>query len=133
MTHLNNARRAFLNERRFAVLGTINPDGTPQLSTMWFELQGDRIMMNTLVGRKKELNLKRDPRLTVCFEEGYTYLTLTGTAELDYDHDRSQAAIRALAARYEGEEGAERRMASFSSQERVTIYLTIEGAYADGI
>jgi PPOX class probable F420-dependent enzyme len=134
MTHLNDARRAFLNERRFAVLGTINPDGTPQLSTMWFELQGDRIMMNTLVGRKKELNLKRDPRLTVCFEDGYTYLTLTGIAELDYDHDRSQATIRALAARYEGEESAESRMQKvFSSQDRVTIYMTIEGAYADGI
>ncbi len=110
MIELSDVRKAFLNERRFAVLGTINPDGTPQMSTMWYELQGDRIMMNTLVGRKKELNLKRDPRLSICIEDDYRYLTLSGYAELDYDHDRSQATIRALAARYEGEESAERRM-----------------------
>lgn len=133
MIELTDKVRDFLRERRFAVLATINPDGTPQMTTMWYELQGDRIMMNTLVGRKKERNLKRDPRLFLCIEDEYNYLTLGGYAELDYDHDLSQSTIRALAVRYDGEEEAEQIMQSrFSKQERVTIYMTIESVDAHG-
>ncbi|MEO5953098.1 MAG: PPOX class F420-dependent oxidoreductase, partial [Chloroflexia bacterium] len=84
MKELTDSVKAFLGERRFAVLATINPDGMPQQSTMWYELRGDHIMMNTLVGRKKERNLKRDPRVSICIEDEYNYLTITGTAELDY-------------------------------------------------
>ena len=54
-------RRAFLNEKRFAVLATINKDGTPQQTVMWYELQGDEIMMNTAHGRLKDRNLAARP------------------------------------------------------------------------
>lgn len=119
--------REFLKQRRFAVLATINKDGTPQLSVMWYELQADRLMMNTATGRVKEKNLKADSRISICVEDEYSYVTLTGRAALDYDPERSQADIRALAVRYNGEEGAERMMRNtFSKQDRVTIYMTIE-------
>ena len=119
--------REFLQQRRFAVLATINKDGTPQLSVMWYELQADRIMMNTATGRVKEKNLKTDPRISICVEDEYSYVTLTGRAELDYDRERSQSDIKALAVRYDGEEKAERMMRNtFSKQDRVTIYMTIE-------
>ena len=119
--------RKFLEERRFAVLATINADGTPQQSTMWYEVQGNRIMMNTAVGRLKEKNLKRDPRISLCIEDEYHYVALRGTIELDYDHDRSQADIKALAVRYEGEEDGERMARNtFRKQARVTIYMTVE-------
>jgi PPOX class probable F420-dependent enzyme len=134
MLELSDKLRSFLTERRFAVLATINPDGTPQQSTMWYELQGDRIMMNTRVGRKKERNLKRDPRLSICIEDEYNYITLAGRAELDYDHDSSQATIRALAVRYDGEEDAAQMVRNtFGKQSRVTIYVTIESIDAHGV
>ncbi len=56
---LSEKARAFLLERRFAVLGTINQHGSPQLTTMWFLLDGDFIMMNTKAGRTKERNMRR--------------------------------------------------------------------------
>ena len=119
--------REFLKQRRFAVLATINKDGTPQLSVMWYELQVDRIMMNTAAGRVKEKNLKADPRISICVEDEYHYVTLTGRAELDYDRERSQADIGVLAVRYESKDTAERMMRNtFSKQDRVTIYMTIE-------
>lgn len=119
--------RGFLEERRFAVLATINGDGTPQQSTMWYELRGDRIMMNTAVGRLKEKNLRRDPRISLCIEDEYDYVALKGVIELDYDHDRSQADIKALAVRYEDEETGERMARNtFRKQARVTIYMTVE-------
>jgi predicted pyridoxine 5'-phosphate oxidase superfamily flavin-nucleotide-binding protein len=36
---LSERARAYLKEVRFAVLGTINRDGTPQLTTMWYLLE----------------------------------------------------------------------------------------------
>lgn len=134
MAELTDAIRAFISEPRYAVLATINEDGTPQQTVLWFELQGDRIMMNTRVGRLKERNLKRDPRISLCIENDYRYITIQGRAELDYDHDRSQADIHALAVRYEDEEAAERMTRNtFGKQSRVTIYMSIENVIGEGV
>jgi len=132
MAELSDKARAFLREKRFAVLGTINPDSTPQLSAMWYELDGDEILMNTKVGRVKERNLRRDPRISICIEDGYNYLTLAGTAQLIDDQTRAQADIKRLATRYHNPEKAERMMRdTFSKQQRVTIYMTIERVIED--
>ena len=127
MAELDDKVRKFLEEKRFAVLATAGKDGVPRQTVMWYELQGDRIMMNTAVGRLKEKNLSRDPRLSFCVEEEYKYVTITGRAELDYDPQRSQADIRALAIRYHGQEkGEDMSRDLFSKQARVTVYMTID-------
>jgi predicted pyridoxine 5'-phosphate oxidase superfamily flavin-nucleotide-binding protein len=41
---LSDVARKFLQERRFAVLGTLNKDGSPHLTTMWYLLEGDTIV-----------------------------------------------------------------------------------------
>jgi PPOX class probable F420-dependent enzyme len=127
MQELTQVARDFLNEKHFAALATINKDGTPQQTVVWYELQGDRIMMNTAVGRLKERNLKRDPRISVCIVDGYKYIAIRGPVELDYDHDRALADITALAVRYHGkDEGEEQGRSIYGKQKRVTIYLSIE-------
>jgi len=130
---LTEKLRRFLNERRFAVMATVNEDGSPHQTVMWYALQGDRILMNTRVGRIKESNLERDPRLSLCIEDEYNFVTLEGRVEFDYDRERSQAGIGALAARYEGEEDAARMVQNrFSKQNRVNLYLTIERWHGEG-
>ena len=57
--------RAFLEEKRFGVLGTTNADGSPQQTVMWYELRGDTIVMNTKRGSRKDRNLGRDPRASL--------------------------------------------------------------------
>jgi PPOX class probable F420-dependent enzyme len=99
---------------------------------MWYELDGDEILMNTKVGRVKERNLRRDPRISICIEDGYNYLTLAGTAQLIDDQMRAQADIKRLATRYHNPEKAERMMRdTFSKQQRVTIRMTIERVIED--
>lgn len=124
---LSEKARAFLQERRFAVLATINKDGTPQLTTMWYLLEGDTIVMNTKVGRTKERNMRRDPRISVCFEDGYSYLTVSGTVEMIDDPKIAQHDIYRLAVRYDGEEAARQQMEEqFSKETRVTLRLKCE-------
>ena len=131
-TTLSDKARAFLAERRFAVLATINPSGTPQLTTMWYELQGDEIMMNTKVGRTKEQNLRRDQRISICVEDGYHYVTLSGTARLDDDQPTAQADIKHLAARYHNPQKAEQMSREqFSKEQRMTLRMKIERVVED--
>ncbi|HYK84396.1 MAG TPA: PPOX class F420-dependent oxidoreductase [Ktedonobacteraceae bacterium] len=129
---LSEKARAFLQEKRFAVLATINADGTPQLTTMWYLLEGDEIVMNTKVGRVKERNMRRDPRISVCFEDGYNYLTISGSVEMIDDPQTAQADIARLATRYHGAEKAQKQVeAQFSKEQRVTLRLKCEHVVED--
>jgi PPOX class probable F420-dependent enzyme len=124
---LSEKARALLQERRFAVLGTINKDGSPQLTTMWYLLEGDVILMNTKAGRTKERNMRRDPRISVCIEDGYSYVTISGIVEMIDDSQVAQRDIYRLAVRYNGEEEARRQMEEqFSKETRVTLHLKLE-------
>jgi len=122
---------AFLNDTpaRFAVLATINPDGSVQQTVMWYLVRDGKIVMNTAKGRKKDRNILRDGRISICVEDGYRFVTLSGPVTLDDRHEPSQADIRRLAVRYAGEEEAARMVANdFGKQSRVTIRMKIAAA-----
>jgi len=124
---LSERVRAFLQERRFAVLGTINKDGSPQLTTMWYLLEGDTIVMNTKVGRTKERNMRRDPRISVCVADGYDFVTISGNVEMIDDPKIAQKDIHRLAVRYDGEESAKQQMEEqFSKETRASLRLKPE-------
>jgi len=124
---LSEKARAFLGEQRFAVLATINADGAAQQTVMWYALRGDTIVMNTAVGRVKNQNLRQEPRISICVSVGYTYVTISGAAQLIDDPQTAQSDIRALAILNHGqEEGMRQSEEQFSKQQRVSIYLPIE-------
>jgi len=57
---LSEKRRAFLQGAAFLPSWPpINKNGSPQLTTIWYLLDGDTIVMNTKVGRTKERNMRR--------------------------------------------------------------------------
>lgn len=121
-------------EQRYAVLGTINRDGSVQQSVMWFDVEGDQIVMNTKRGRFKDRNMLADPRVSLCFEDSYRYVTLRGRAELVDDPAAGQAGMLKMATKYLGAEEAARQMDEmYSKQERVVIRVTIDSVDAHGI
>ena len=128
---LTDTIRDCLNERRFAVLATINPDGSAQQTVMWFELRGDTIMMNTMAGRMKDGNTRRDPRASICVEDGYRYVTINGSIEIVDDHDTTQADIYALARRY-NPDFKDGDYPYFATQPRLTMLLSIDHVIANG-
>src|SRR5688572_13564765 len=94
---------------------------------MWYELRGDTIVMNTKRGRKKDRNLVRDPRASLCVEDGFRYVTLEGVIEMVDDPTVAQADIAALAHRYQDPIEAEKMAREvFASQERVTLRLRVD-------
>lgn len=126
---LSEKARAFLRETRFAVLATLGKNGSPQLTTMWYLLDEDSntVLMNTRMGRIKDHNIRRDPRIAICIEDGYHYVTISGRAEVIDDPQVAQQDIYRLAARYQGEVKARIQMQNqFSREPRATIRLKIE-------
>ena len=131
-TTLSEKARAFLSERRYAVLATLNNDGSVQQTVMWYLLEGDTIVMNTKKGRIKDRNLRRDTRISICVQEGYSYITISGTAELNEDPETGQRDIYRLAVRYNGEAEAQHQvLEKFSKEQRETIYLPIQHVIED--
>jgi PPOX class probable F420-dependent enzyme len=62
---LNPTERTLFEHPNHAVLGTIRPDGTPQVTPVWVMLEADRVVVNSARGRAKVRNVERDPRATV--------------------------------------------------------------------
>jgi PPOX class probable F420-dependent enzyme len=130
---LTGAMRAFLEEIRFATIATINADGSPQVTTMWYLIDGDDIVFNTARGRAKDVNLRRDPRASFLVHEAYTYVRVSGRVRTIEDPTTAQEDIKRLAIRYHGREAGERQAReSFSKQDRISYRLPIRRVYAGG-
>lgn len=130
---LSEKARAFLGEPRFASLATINPDGSVQQTVMWYAVRGDEIVMNTARGRKKDRNMLRDQRVSICVEDGYRYVSIAGVVTLVEEREQAQADIRDLAIRYHGQERGEAMSKDvFGPEERITFLLPMTHAIENG-
>jgi PPOX class probable F420-dependent enzyme len=85
---LSAASRQLLDGRNYAVLATINPDGSPHTSAMWVGRDGDDLLFSTTEGRVKHRNMVRDPRVSVTVidsADGENYAELRGTVTISPD------------------------------------------------
>lgn len=62
---LSDAVLALLREPSYAQLATVMPDGSPQVTQVWIDHDGEHIIINTAVGHQKERNVRRDPRVAI--------------------------------------------------------------------
>jgi PPOX class probable F420-dependent enzyme len=60
---LSDEQKKFFRKPNFGHLATLEPDGSPQVTPVWIDVDGDFILINTAKGRKKVRNVKRDPRV----------------------------------------------------------------------
>ena len=75
--------RALLSEPLFVHAATLNADGSPQVSIIWADLDGDLIRFSTAEGRAKPRNLRRDPRIAISFtppDNPYRNIVINGRA-----------------------------------------------------
>lgn len=87
-----------------AVLATVNADGSPQTSVVWVGREGDEVVISTQAGRRKDANLRNDPRaslLVIAKDDPDEYVEIRGTATVTEDVGRVVA--QRLAEVYAGE------------------------------
>lgn len=95
-----------LQKPAFANLATLNPDGSPQVTPVWFEFDGQNIIVNTARGRVKDRNLKREPRVALSIVDPanpYRYLGIQGRVT-EITENGADASIDKLAKKYLGKD-----------------------------
>ena len=127
-TSLPDHVRRFLAEPRYASVATIDEDGAPRQAVVWFLLDGDTIIVNSLDGRRWPTNLRRDPRISIAVTDAtdQSWVGLTGSVEIVEDQAQAQADIAAMARRYHTADPAEAEAVianRFRKQRRVSFRL----------
>jgi PPOX class probable F420-dependent enzyme len=134
-TTLSERVRAFLDANRFATIATTDPDGGPRQAVIWYRLDGDEIVLNSLVGRRWPSNLERDARISVAIgdqADGYRWVGLTGLATIVEDQATAQADIAEMARRYHADdpEKADRLVRDrFERLSRVSFRVSINAVH----
>ncbi|MPZ99402.1 MAG: TIGR03618 family F420-dependent PPOX class oxidoreductase [Dehalococcoidia bacterium] len=101
-------QRELFAQSRILQVASINPDGTPHLVPMWFEVDDEGVLAFTTYGTSQKVrNLERDPRLTVLLETGDAYNELRGAsidaeAEVVRDPQRTARVLALVGAKYAG-------------------------------
>ena len=88
---LSEATLALLDGKNYAVLATVNPDGSPQTSVVWVGRDGGDLLFSTVAGRVKHRNMSRDPRVSVTVidsSDPENYVELRGRVSMTPDVGR---------------------------------------------
>jgi PPOX class probable F420-dependent enzyme len=92
-----------LNEVQIANVATVMPDGTPQVTPVWVDTDGEAVLFNTAKGRIKFRNLEQNPRVAISVvdkADQYRTLVIRGTAT--FTEEGADAHIDKLAKKYLG-------------------------------
>jgi PPOX class probable F420-dependent enzyme len=88
---LSDAVLRLVDGRNYAVLATVNPDGSPQSSVIWVGRDGNDLLFSTVEGRVKHRNMLRDPRVSISVIDSAdpeNYIELRGRVSMTPDIDR---------------------------------------------
>ncbi len=98
--------RELLEAPNFCQVGSLRKDGSPAVTPVWVDVEGDLVVLNTAEGRAWPTNVRRDPRvnLTVLNQENpYEFVSIKGRVVED-SQDGADEHIDAMAMKYLGEE-----------------------------
>lgn len=102
MTEIPKAYLDLFSKPAFAHLVTLMPDGSPQVTPVWVDLDGNTVIVNTAKGRLKDRNMKRDPRVALAVSDPanpYRYIQVRGRVS-DITENGADAHIDKMAKKY---------------------------------
>ncbi|MGW6392943.1 PPOX class F420-dependent oxidoreductase [Streptomyces sp. NPDC055103] len=135
MTVLSPDIRERLEAPHLWYVATVDADGAPHVSPMWVGLDGDLVFFNTAVGRVKERNLRRDPR--VCLSQAdrsgpFDRVQIRGRVVRFVEGAEAERNMDLLAAKYLGTERfewgipGERRVVALVEPTRIRRVIGVE-------
>jgi PPOX class probable F420-dependent enzyme len=122
---LSDATVKLVDGRNYAVLATVNPDGSPQTSVVWVGRDGDDLLFSTVEGRVKHRNMLRDPRVSVSvidWADPENYVELRGRVSMTPDLGRRLDTR--LSWKYDGQDPGPDRPGAV----RVVVRMVVEKA-----
>jgi len=91
-------------KRAFVYLATIMKDGSPQVTPVWFDVEGEYIRLNSAAGRLKDRNMRARPTVALCIADPadpYRYLQIRGRV-VEITLEDAEAHIDSLNFKYHG-------------------------------
>jgi PPOX class probable F420-dependent enzyme len=122
---LSEASLDLLDGKNYAVLATVNPDGSPQTSVVWIGRDGGDLLFSTVAGRVKHRNMSRDPRVSVTVidsSDPENYVELRGRVSMTPDVGRR--VDTELSWKYDGQDPGPDRPGAV----RVIVRMVVEKA-----
>jgi len=98
--------RDLFTKQAFAHLGTLMPDGSPQVTPVWVDYDGGFIRVNTAKGRVKDKNMRQNKKVALSIidpENPYRHLAVRGQVE-EVTEQGADAHIDSLAKKYLGKD-----------------------------
>jgi PPOX class probable F420-dependent enzyme len=104
--------RAFVLESpaRTAKLAVVKADGSPHVAPVWVDLDDDQIIFTTSADTIKGKAILRDPRVSLCWDDErppFSFVVISGTAEMTDDRDELLLWATRIGGRYMGADRAE--------------------------
>ncbi len=93
-------------KKAFAQLATLMPDGSPHVSPVWCDYDGQHVIINTAKGRVKDRNMRRDPRVGLDIvdpDNPYRHLSIRGRV-VDITEKGADQHIDKMAKKYLGQD-----------------------------
>jgi PPOX class probable F420-dependent enzyme len=100
--NIPESHRDILDKKAFGFLGTLMPDGSPQVTPVWVDYDGSHVRINTAKGRVKDKNMRRNKRVSLAVadpDNPYRYLEVRGQID-DITEAGADAHIDQLAKKY---------------------------------
>jgi PPOX class probable F420-dependent enzyme len=95
--------REFFEGKNFAFLSSLMKDGSPHVTPTWVDIEDDNILINTALGRIKQTNISRDPRIALSIidhDNQYEMVTIRGKVTEQITGDVAEKHIDKLARKY---------------------------------
>lgn len=93
-------------KKAFATIATVQPDGSPQVTPVWFDTAGDKIRVNSARGRVKDRNMQQGARVALSImdpDNPYRYVQVRGTVT-KVTEEGARAHIDTLSHKYLGKD-----------------------------
>jgi len=93
-------------KKAFANLATVNADGSPQVTPVWVDYDGDYVLVNSARGRRKDKNMERNRAVALSIQDPdnpYRYLEVRGSVAEITEQD-ADTHIDKMAKKYIGQD-----------------------------
>jgi PPOX class probable F420-dependent enzyme len=123
--------RDLFSKRAFGSLATIMPDGGPQVTPVWCDLEGDYVVFNSAKGRQKDRNVRRDPRVSIAIidpDNPYRHMEVRGRV-VEITEQGADAHIDKMAKKYMDKDSYPFRKAT---EVRVVFTIAPEKVHTNG-
>jgi PPOX class probable F420-dependent enzyme len=118
---------ALLRRPIFAFVTTMRRDGSLHSTIVWVDEDDGDVIFNTAIGRAKERNMRRDPRVAISLldpDDGFHALSVSGTARLELEG--ADDVIDQLAQKYTGRHYGGRLREGRPPEQRITVRVSPE-------